>query len=107
MCGPRTGNHKDTLIRIQPYFVEWKAEHLFGRMEGFSGGEKDSWFNCSETMLNRRFNFVFKFKKNITYPGQTEIYWVSIKSLYNLKKLLKSEMMRYRNDVCFMLICIS
>ena len=32
---------------------------------------------------------------------------VSIKSLYNLKKLLKSEMMRYRNEVCFMLISIS
>ena len=35
------------------------------------------------------------------------IYRVSIKSLYNLKKLLQSEMMRYRNEVCFMLICIS
>ena len=35
------------------------------------------------------------------------IYRVSIKSLYNLKKLLKSEMMRYRNEVCFMLISIS
>ena len=35
------------------------------------------------------------------------IYRVSIKSLYNLKKLLKSEIMRYRNEVCFMLISIS
>jgi len=34
-------------------------------------------------------------------------YRVSIKSLYNLKKLLKSEMMRYRNEVCLMLISIS
>jgi len=34
-------------------------------------------------------------------------YRVSIKSLYNLKKLLKNEMMRYRNEVCFMLINIS
>ena len=34
-------------------------------------------------------------------------YWVSIKSLYNLKKLLQSEMMKYRNEGCFMLIGIS
>jgi len=34
-------------------------------------------------------------------------YRVSIKSLYNLKKLLKNEMMKYRNEVCFMLINIS
>ena len=34
-------------------------------------------------------------------------YRVSIKSLYNLKKLLQSEMMRYRNEGCFMLISIS
>ena len=32
---------------------------------------------------------------------------VSIRFLYNLKKLLKSEMMRYRNEICFMLIFIS
>ena len=32
---------------------------------------------------------------------------VSIKSLYNLKKLLQSEMMRYCNEGCFMLISIS
>jgi len=36
-----------------------------------------------------------------------KIYRVSIKSLYNLKKLSKSEMMRYRNEVCFMLTSIS
>ena len=35
------------------------------------------------------------------------IYRVSIKSLYNLKKLLQSKMMRYRNEDCFMLISIS
>jgi len=38
---------------------------------------------------------------------ETEFYRVSIKCLYNLKKLLKNEMMRYRNEVCFMLINIS
>ena len=27
--------------------------------------------------------------------------------IHNLKKLLQSEMMRYRNEGCFMLICIS
>ena len=37
----------------------------------------------------------------------TALYRVSIKSLYNLKKLLQSEMMRYRNEGCFMLISIS
>ena len=36
-----------------------------------------------------------------------KIYRVSIKSLYNLKKLLQSEMMRYRNEGCFLLISIS
>ena len=35
------------------------------------------------------------------------MYRVSIKSLYNLKKLLQSKMMRYRNEGCFMLISIS
>jgi len=41
------------------------------------------------------------------YLFVSQMYRVSIKSLYNLKKLLKSEMMRYRNEVCFMLISIS
>ena len=35
------------------------------------------------------------------------MYRVSIKSLYNLKKLLQSEMMRYRNESRFILISIS
>jgi len=39
--------------------------------------------------------------------ASTTLYRVSIKSLYNLKKLLQNEMMRYRNEVCFMLINIS
>ena len=44
---------------------------------------------------------------NVITKKTTKIYRVSIKSLYNLKKLLKSEIMRYRNEVCFMLISIS
>ena len=40
MCGPRTGNHSGTRIRIRPYFVEWKAQHLYGWMEGFFQIEK-------------------------------------------------------------------
>ena len=47
-------------------------------------------------------NKVFTVQKTVE-----ELYRVSIKSLYNLKKLLKNEMMRYRNEVCFMLINIS
>ena len=35
MCGPRTGNHSGTRIRIRAYFVEWKAQHLCGWMEKF------------------------------------------------------------------------
>ena len=34
-------------------------------------------------------------------------YRVSMKSFYNLKKVLQSEMIRYRNEGCFMLISIS
>ena len=26
---------KSAHIRIRPFFVEWKAQHLYGRMEGF------------------------------------------------------------------------
>ena len=44
------------------------------------------------------------------YCQQVHYYWiyrVSIKSLYNLKELLQSKMMRYRNEGCFTLISIS
>ena len=39
------------------------------------------------TMLNRRFSFVFKFKRNITYPGQFELYrtFVRVKFWKRLK----------------------
>ena len=33
-------------------------------------------------MPNRRFNFVFKFKRNITYPGQFEIYRTFVKAKF-------------------------
>ena len=36
-----------------------------------------------------------------------EYYRVSIKSLYNFKELLQRQMMRQRNEGCFMLISIS
>ena len=38
------------------------------------------------------------------YCQQVHYYWiyrVSIKSIYNLKELLQSKMMRYRNEGCF------
>ena len=47
-------------------------------LKDFLGWEKDWWFNCSETMLNRRFDFVFKFKRNITYPGKFEQKFVLV-----------------------------
>ena len=37
MCGLLAGNHSDTHIHIQPYFVEWKAQHLYEWMEEFFG----------------------------------------------------------------------
>ena len=40
MCGPRTGNYSGTRIRIRPYFVEWKAQHLCEWMERFFGLRK-------------------------------------------------------------------
>ena len=43
----------------------------------------------------------------ILYSIVYVLYRMSIKSLYNLKKLLQREMMRYRNEGCFMLISIS
>jgi len=49
-------------------------------------------------------NVIFKAKCKLTVRV---VQGVHKKSLYNLKKLLKSEMMRYRNEVCFMLISIS
>ena len=62
---------------------------------------------CSATIS---FNWVIPlnlFYASILHLSKLQTYRVSIKSLYNLKKLLKSEMMRYRNEVCFMLISIS
>ena len=34
MCGSCTSNHSNTRIRIRPYFVEWKTQHLYGWMNG-------------------------------------------------------------------------
>ena len=45
-------------------------------------------------------------KRNVFASIKVTKYRVSIKSLYNLKKLLQSIMMRYRNESCFMLISI-
>ena len=34
MCGPRTDNHSGTRICIRPYFVDCRALHLYGWMDG-------------------------------------------------------------------------
>ena len=50
-----------------------EGKHLYGWMEGFFGLKKGLMVQLLWNMLNRRFNFVSKFKRNITYPGQFEI----------------------------------
>ena len=56
-------------------WMEGTASLWMDGWKDFSGWEKDSWFNCSETMLNRKFNFVLKLREilpnqgNLRYTG--------------------------------------
>ena len=70
----------------------------------------DVWFTLMllysiKILITTLFSNISTFCQYIVY--EKKIYRVSIKSLYNLKRLLQSIWMRYRNKGCFMLISIS
>ena len=93
--------------------ILWKAKPVFECMVAslYKGHAVESirhfWKEESISCNSDAPSVVKTYSNKINSILVTWIYRVSIKSLYNLKKLLKNEMMRYRNEVCFMLINIS